>query len=314
MSANAHWPARITALGGNLMNRLNTHSIYDLAVRVHPLTEINYMKGTKLGSIFWRLVMAMTGLKWFAGTSSFFSPSLKRSVGTLLRSIHDIGVPAILPWEGPSEEKYNPEQVLESWDVSGLVQSAKDFETALANELSGLAIYHVWQNGIYSTDDLLMRADLHVPESVRKQLPEKATQDIREAGKCLGLSLATASAFHMWRALDAVMDVYHKALTGKTFEEAKVTRNWGAYVKALETAGAEEKITRFLDHISEEYCNPISHPSESLLPEDAFNLFTTGLSVISQAMKAAMARQKSVPKVIVTLTPTALPVADVLES
>jgi hypothetical protein len=34
------------------MNRLNTHDIYDLAVRVHPLTEINHTEGMKLASIF----------------------------------------------------------------------------------------------------------------------------------------------------------------------------------------------------------------------------------------------------------------------
>jgi hypothetical protein len=251
--------------------------------------------------------MAMTGLRWFASSGSFFSTSLKRAVGALLRAIHATGVPTTLPWEGQSEQQYNPEQVLENWDVSGLVQAAKDFETVLANELPGLAIYHVLQKGIYSTDDLLMRADHHVPESIRKELPQKASQDICEAGKCLGFSLATASAFHTWRALETVMDVYYAALTGKTFEEAKITRNWGAYIKALEAADGEEKITRFLDHIREAYRNPISHPSETLEPEDAFNLFSAGLSAISQAMKAAIARKVPIPAEIPTAPAIALP-------
>jgi hypothetical protein len=217
---------------------------------------------------------------------------LKRAVGALLRSIHGIGIPEKFPWEGG---EYDHDQKIEDWQLSGLRQSAKDFETVLANELPGLAIYHVLQKGIFSTDDLITQADAHIPEHIRDETNDKAKQDVCEAGRCLAFGLPTASAFHMWRALESVISQYYKSLTGKTFEEANVQLNWGAYIKALEGGKADSKITKFLDHIREEYRNPISHPQETVDKDDALNLFSTGVSAISQCIKAVIALKPPMP-------------------
>jgi hypothetical protein len=172
-----------------------------------------------------------------------------------------------------------------AWQFNTLKQSAKDFETVLANELTGLPIYYVSPKGIFSIDDLIYHADSHLPQAVFTALPEKAHRDICDSGRCLAFEIPTASAFHMWRALETVMDTYYEALTGQTFEQARVVRNWGKYIEALEAAGAEERITKFLDHIRAEYRNPISHPTDTLEPDEAFSLFGAGLSAITQAMK-----------------------------
>jgi hypothetical protein len=60
----------------------------------------------------------------------------------------------------------------------------------------------------------------------------------------------------MWRALEVTFGEYYVSLTGKSFENAKIARNWGAYIKALNEAGADAKITGNLDHIRAEYRNP----------------------------------------------------------
>jgi hypothetical protein len=174
---------------------------------------------------------------------------------------------------------------LQPYQISLLSQKAKDFETVLANELPGLATYSVSPKGIYSTDDLITNAELQIPEKYRHVLSEKAKADIQQAGKCLAFELPTASAFHMWRAVESIMDSYHEALTTKNFADAGVTRNWGAYIKALEAAKAERKITVFLDHIREGYRNPISHPNEMLELDEAFALFGPATSVIGQLLK-----------------------------
>ena len=88
------------------------------------------------------------------------------------------------------------------------------------------------------------------------------------------------------------MDSYHGALTTKTFAEAGVTRNWGAYIKALETAKAEKKITVFLDHIREECRNPISHPNEMLELDEAFALFGPAISVVGQMLREILEIQE----------------------
>lgn len=281
------------------MLKLNTHGIYDLAVRIHPLGEITHTEGMTLGNIVWPLLLARASLLYYArDDSSFFSSSLKRAAEALVGEFRGLGIPEKLNWEGEGGQQVDQNAQLASWHISSLTQAVKDFETVMANELPGLAIYYVLQKGIYSTDDLLSHAHHHLPEDVRKQLPGKASQDICEAGKCLAFELATASAFHMWRGLETVMDFYHLRLTGHSFEAASVTRNWGHYIKALKDAKAETRITVFLDHIREEYRNPISHPSDTLNIDESFSLFSAGLSAITQAMKAALKLPNVLPSAV----------------
>jgi len=184
--------------------------------------------------------------------------------------------------------KADQTQEIQAWLLSNLVQAATDFETVLANELPGLATYFVSQKGIYSTDDLISNADQHFAGETLKEIPQTAREDICAGGRCLAFELATASAFHMWRALETVMGQYFLALTGKTFADAKIQRNWFEYIKALEKAGAEQKITEFLEHIRKEYRNPISHPTDTLELDEAQNLFGAALSAIGQSTKAAI--------------------------
>ena len=261
------------------MKRLNTYSIYVLALRIHPLTELIPEDGMTIKKILFPVYRAESSLRSHLDEQhGIFSPSLKRSAGALLRSIYDMGFPE------DNVLSADLDKAIESYQLSPLVQKAKEFETVLANELPGLATYAVSPKGIYSTDDLISHAEMHIPQDWRQPLSQKALDDVRQAGKCLAFEVSTASAFHMWRAVESVMDSYYQTLTGNSFQEAGVVRNWGEYIKALEGSNAETKITVFLDHIREEYRNPISHPDETLDSDEAFALFGAAMSVIGQIL------------------------------
>jgi hypothetical protein len=165
--------------------------------------------------------------------------------------------------------------------LSVLKRRIQTLETVLTNDMPDLSSYLVSQKGIYKTDDLIERADAHFHEELRTDIPDQAKADFREAGKCLAYEVPTACAFHLWRAVETVAQAYYVKLTGKTFEEGGVARNWGAYIKALETAGADVKITEFLDHIRDKYRNPQMHPEETVSNQQAFGLFGAASSVIS---------------------------------
>jgi hypothetical protein len=261
------------------VKKFNTHWIYTFAIRIHPLTELAHAEGMLMKSIFFALLRAQILLQQGVAPQGFFSPSLKRSAGALLRSFYDLG------YKPDDAFETDLEAPIQAYQIRVLVERAKEFETVLANELPGLATYIVYQKGIYSTDELISEADHHVPESLREILSPKAKEDIRQGGRCLAFEVGTASAFHMWRAVEAVMDSYHEALTGKTFAQAGVTRNWGEYIKTLVKAKAEKKITSFLDHIREEYRNPVSHPEETVELDEAFLLFGASMSAIVQMLR-----------------------------
>jgi hypothetical protein len=236
-----------------------------------------------LKDIFFAIVTAEYALRGqLELKNGFFSTSLKRSAGALMRSFYDLGI------NSESVLDSDTDVTISSYRLNVVTERAKEFETVLANELPGLATYVVSPKGIYATDDLISHAEMHVPEKCRSILSPKAAEDIQQAGKCLAFEVATASAFHVWRAVESVMDSYYEALTTKTFSAAGLTRNWGEYIKALVKANAEKKITSFLDHIREEYRNPISHPDETLDLDEAFGLFGAALSVIGQMLRAIL--------------------------
>ena len=262
------------------VKKLNTYDIYRFAMKVHPLTELEHVGEMRFGEIFLKLYNAESVLERQVEHETLFSPSLKRSAGAVLRAIFNLGKPPEGIWA------VGPEDIVDKYKLQRVVEAAKNFETVLSNEMPGLATYYVSTKGIYSTDDLISHADLQVPESLRPLVDEKAVEDIQQAGKCLAYEVSTASAFHMWRAVETVMCTYYKHLTGHSFEENGVQRNWGSYIKALNDRGADTRITIFLDHIRSEYRNPQNHPSETVDLEEAFTLFGVATSAITQMAKA----------------------------
>jgi hypothetical protein len=164
--------------------------------------------------------------------------------------------------------------------------SIETLETVFRADLPRMTVLSVEHKGIYQTERLIDQTDEHFPESIRKLLPAQAKTDIVLAGKCLAFDVHTASAFHMWRALEIVIGAYYVSITGKTFEDDKVSRNWGAYIKALNAVKADIGITGNLDHIRSAYRNPIMHPNVNVTRDEAFSLLGIGISAITQVMQA----------------------------
>jgi len=222
------------------------------------------------------------------GKEGIFSPSCKRAAAAVLRSFLNAGLPERIE----DVFKVDPKLKVSTYLIEQVVDRLKEFETILANEMPGIPTYYVRAKGIYSTDELISNSMQHIPDELQKFLPVKAQTDVNESGRCLAFEVATASAFHMWRAVESVMDAYYRSLTGKNFIEVEINRNWGSYIQALKDAKAEDKITGFLDHIRKEYRNPVSHPEETLELDEAFNLFGTGLSAIGQMLGAIERREQ----------------------
>jgi len=268
---------------GGFMIKLNTYSIYDLAIRVHPLTTFIYTEGMTLNDIFWKLIGAKNHLQWFSSGNSFFSPSLKRAAGVLLQSIHDTGIPPKLPWEGEGGENFNLKQPLESWNISALGQSARDFETVLANELPGLDIYHVSSIGIYSTPALIENAELAIleglPEHCRGVVSESAKRDFNQAGRCLAFELATAAGFHTMRSVEAVLRDYW-TLVKKPVSGTKPPE-MAQCINELRASGEELKLMDILDHIRDLHRNTLMHPEAFLQMTESLRLFDIAKSAIS---------------------------------
>lgn len=134
----------------------------------------------------------------------------------------------------------------------------------LIAELQTFAAYQVSQKGIYSTADLVDRAENVFAEDVRSLIGQTARDDVNQAGRCLALDLPTASGFHIMRATETVLKAY-----GKQFQTKPKTRNWHSYITALKATNASPKALAVLDQIRDLHRNPTLHPEVVLSSEEA---------------------------------------------
>jgi hypothetical protein len=176
-------------------------------------------------------------------------------------------------------------------------EAIREFRAVLAAELGTTDAYFISKKGIYSTNDLIERADNALSTALRTFVPSQALLDFREAGKCLAFDLFTATGFHILRATDSTLRAYYARFVGKA-PKPKV-RNWGTYTSVLRKCASapnaqppkpDLKTISLIDQIREMHRNPIIHPEDNLDEDKALVLFDVCKSAIvamASELKAA---------------------------
>lgn len=257
------------------MKKLNLHEVYSFGKSLNPL--LNIKQDSKLKPNIYILWFARSAAQTMMRDDSPLLGTARRAVGKLIAAINET-----IPNEFDAMMKIGDEAIISWYPLSKITTALNELESVLGNDMPGIAAYLVSKKGIFDTEDLIEHAENYLLSDIRSNLPEQAKVDLREAGKCLAYELATACAFHLWRAVETVMEAYYLRLTGKTLEQAGVASNWGAYIKALENAGADLKVTVFLNHIRDKYRNPHTHPDVVVTTGEAQGLFGVAMSSIDQ--------------------------------
>jgi len=255
---------------GTLMQRVNGHRFYDLALKLHPLISVE--NEATIQAHFFTLWEGREALVQIFGQIPLrvCVPPAER----VLRAIN-----SIIPETWADAVKHIASEQTIGYAGYELREGAQEFETVLAAELQSLDTYLVSQKGTHSTPDLIERAEIMFPEKIRRRLPEQAIIDVRQAGRCLALDNPTASAFHVLRAVESVMAVYFERVTGKPLPTRM--RNWSIYLKALRKhPDHSERVVTFLDHIRDSYRNPILHPEIVVSEDEAESLLGASASAI----------------------------------
>jgi hypothetical protein len=270
------------------MKKLNPYDLYVFGTRLAPLESIK--EDTKLGEVSLKLWFARANLLEFTADDSMLPAASKRAANELIKAIDST--------ISRDFSKIDNEKQI-TWSESYHVrEKVNALGTVLQNDMPGISAYVVMQKGIYKTDDLIVHAEYALLENIRKHLPAQAKVDMQEAGRCLAYELPIACAFHMYRAMEEVMRYYYQVLTGKTFKEAGIKRGWDAYIKALNEAGAENKVTQFLNHVRAEYRNPQTHPDEIIDIQEAYALLGAAVSSINQMILAGEERRAMRPTAV----------------
>jgi len=265
------------------MLRINEFQIYVLAAHVHPLTEIP--NDTKYSDVWY---------KWMDVKNALQTIFKQRALEVCLDAANELYaalrlvIPddldqAVAKLPNPATNTLEPNI---SYNLYSIREAAKKFEIVLAAELSNSDTYWIEPKGTHKTSVLLQQARAELPASLVSEMPEAATE-FDEAGRCLLFENSTAVGFHLMRATEAVIRKYYEVVIGKP--PAVKYRNWGAYIKRLKECDADKKVTGYLDHIRENYRNPVLHPEVTLTSEEAQILFGVCVSAIvmmNSAMKS----------------------------
>lgn len=277
------------------MQRVNEFQLYELATLVHPLTELS--NEVKYSEQWYGLYNARMALQ------QIFQ---QRALEVCLNAANELyaAINAIVPLDFsealqkiPNDRDAEPALGYLCFAVR---ESSTKFETVLSAELSNSDTYWISPKGTHKTSSLMMSARNELPPSVLKAIPDEAAVELDEAGKCLLFNVSTAAAFHLFRATEAVVRSYYQFVVGTV--PAKKLRNWGAYIKGLKAKGGDAKIVGFLDHLRDQYRNPVLHPDEIIDPEAAQVLFGVCISAIVMmvtAMKAATGPALAFPPAVV---------------
>ncbi len=250
------------------MKRLNVHEFYELAKQLRPLGTIK--ADTPLKELFIDLWGAAAGL--LAGLA-FLPPLSKQAAGKVLR-----GINAVLPQKAEELGGIDFEKKIDWNEAYNIANPAREFETILAAELPTLTTYIVDQKGLYSTEDLVERAENMFSESAKKRIPDKALEDIRQGCRCIAFDLPTAAGFHLLRATESVILTYYQLVVASQPKK----RDWGTYIDGLKDNGGDPATVAALDQIRALHRNPLMHPEDVLSIEESIIL----LGIVQSAILA----------------------------
>jgi len=159
----------------------------------------------------------------------------------------------------------------------------KSFETVFSAELQAANTYYVEQKGIYSTPDLIDRADLALGDSAAI-LNNEAKEDFKQAGRCLAFELPTAAAFHLARSMESVLRQYHTLVCPDSASELAANDRKPEMIKCIneiKKATDDPKLMDILDHYRDLHRNTTMHPEAFLTSQEGLRLFDITKSTLT---------------------------------
>lgn len=164
-------------------------------------------------------------------------------------------------------------------EVDELARIMTLFEEVVWAESSTKSIFIV-NEGVYSLEKLMNYPEKMFAVGIFEKLPEIAKYDLRESFLCLPFSRATAAAFHILRATEAVLKEVYK-LNIKRNRLDKPT--WGDMTSALKKRrNIDQGLITRLDYIRLNYRNETDHPLLKYSPKDAENIVGLCVEVIEK--------------------------------
>ncbi|HYD48268.1 MAG TPA: hypothetical protein VEB21_07970 [Terriglobales bacterium] len=179
------------------------------------------------------------------------------------------------------------EQPIPAATRDAITAAMRNYEAALHAELLAKPCFMAVDVGLYSVKQMAAAADAAIPGSLRGYLSPDAIVDLQEAGRCIVYDVPTAASFHIHRATESVIILYHQVVTGKP----PAKKNWRAYIDGMWSApNPPRKILGLLDHIRDLHRNPTTHSGSFVTIEEAIEVFSLSTSAIQAMLRDVLTR------------------------
>jgi hypothetical protein len=254
------------------MKRVNPYTFYQAGTIIHPLASIE--QDASVPQIVWDLDGLRDWLKYLLSDRLVSIVVSRHAAQTVIDSVN-----AVIPEKSSDFSSIDAQRKLSWMEAYRIRTGLLEFETVFAAELPTFDAYLVSKKGIYSTADLIERAEMAIDETAREGISEGAQNDFKQAGKCLAFELPTACGFHAMRAVEAVLRSQWELVT----KPAAGTRppEMAQCINELRAKGEDPKLLDILDHIRDLHRNTTMHPEAFLTMIDALRLFDIAKSAMS---------------------------------
>lgn len=286
-----YWGWMFCPIGGGDMERVNLPTFY---VYGRILSEAKIVDARdKIGdpTVLRLLLAASIWTQFFLGATNDISLPSTRDAAQNIHSIIKEHTSRLKPHV--DEPDYNEE--LGEVFVKRLKEEIEAFELLFGRESRRINVFTVTPIGILDIEKLIESAEKRFPDNLLAVMPQITIDDLREAGKCLAFNLATACAFHVCRATEALMLTYYEALTNQSWSYPK--RDWKMYNDQLAANGAPKAITNRLGEIREDR-NAYAHPDITVPVDEApvvFELCNGVIHLMAKEIEKLRAARAATP-------------------
>ncbi len=262
------------------MKSINGYKLYEYGYYIHQLESIS--EETSDEDAYFKLLSAKSALNGLYA-------DLKDSMITSFNISEELYIycdQLIERYEESEDRKLS----LSFLDVYSLKEKLNKLEHIISAEFATMPLYATQQVAAFDARYMVPVGHLIFPRELQWKVPE-AIKDIQQATKCLAFELPTASAFHLFRAVELVLKRYFISVTNK---KKTPSNGLGSYFKELEKCkfsnqkkkDTHDKILSSLRDLKNLHRNPIVHPENSLeTTEEAVALLGCVISIITYILK-----------------------------
>lgn len=171
-----------------------------------------------------------------------------------------------------------------------IIEKIRNTDQTLDAELNVIAAYYLQNDKRISQDILEHNIQKLFPDGMFYSLPEIASIDFEEAGRCLLFNRYTACAFHTLRGTEDVLKDYYQKLLSCVSND---TQTWWSFHSEIEKKIAEgiiipkpsEELMINLNSLRKYYRNKTQHPQMIYNSDEAQDLLFLCIKTVSEMIK-----------------------------